>query len=199
MGTNKSTNNAANVAVNNVTNRSEIKEVLVSREKIAEKVRELGQIISKDYEGKELVLIGVLKGAFIFLADLIREITIPVDMDFIAVSSYADGTKSSGVVRLIKDMDVSISDKHVLIVEDIVDTGLTLNHLKNLFSTRGPKSVKICSIFDKPSRRLVDINVDYKGIEIPNEFVIGYGLDFAERYRNLPDLCILDPNVYRHD
>ena len=173
--------------------KTKIKEILVSKEKIAEKVKELGKRISKDYENKELVLIGVLKGSFIFLADLIREITIPVDMDFIAVSSYADGTKTSGVVRLIKDMDISISEKHVLIVEDIVDTGLTLNHLKNLFNTRNPKSVKICAIFDKPSRRLEQVNIDYKGIEIPNEFVIGYGLDYTGRYRNLPDLCVLDP------
>jgi len=180
--------------------KMEIKEVLVSKEQIAKKVKELGQKISKDYENEELVLIGVLKGAFIFLADLIREITIPVDMDFIAVSSYADGTKTSGVVRLIKDMDISISGKHVLIVEDIVDTGLTLNHLKKLFSTRSPKSVRICAIFDKPSRRLEQINIDYKGIEIPNEFVIGYGLDYAGRFRNLPDLCILDPgNIPRTD
>jgi len=171
---------------------SQIGEILVTREQIAQRVKELGQKISEDYKGKELVLIGVLKGAFIFLADLIREITIPVDMDFIAVSSYADGTKTSGVVRIIKDMDISISVKHVLIVEDIVDTGLTLNHLKELFSTRNPKSLKICAIFDKPSRRLVPIEIDYKGIEIPNKFVIGYGLDYAGKYRNLPDLCVLN-------
>lgn len=176
------------------TEKAEIKEILVSKEQIAKKVKELGLKISEDYKDEELVLIGVLKGSFVFLADLIREIMIPVDMDFIAVSSYADGTKTSGVVRLIKDMDISISGKHVLIIEDIVDTGLTLNHLKNLFSTRNPKSVKICAIFDKPSRRQVEINIDYKGIEIPNEFVIGYGLDYAGKYRNLPDLCILDPN-----
>ena len=172
--------------------KAQIGEVLVTREQIAHRVKELGQKISEDYKGKELVLIGVLKGAFIFLADLIREITIPVDMDFIAVSSYADGTKTSGVVRLIKDMDISISGKHVLIIEDIVDTGLTLNHLKELFSTRNPESLKICAIFDKPSRRLVPIEIDYKGIEIPNKFVIGYGLDYAGRYRNLPDLCVLN-------
>ncbi|NMB97715.1 MAG: hypoxanthine phosphoribosyltransferase [Clostridiaceae bacterium] len=172
--------------------KSQIREVLVTKEQIAQRVKELGQKISEDYKGEELVLIGVLKGAFIFLADLIREITIPVDMDFIAVSSYADGTKTSGVVRLIKDMDISISGKHVLIIEDIVDTGLTLNHLKELFSTRSPKSLKICAIFDKPSRRLIPIDIDYKGIEIPNKFVIGYGLDYAGKYRNLPDLCVLD-------
>lgn len=175
--------------------KEEIKSILVSREQIAEKVKALGKQISKDYENEELILIGVLKGSVVFLADLIREITIPVDMDFIAVSSYADGTKTSGVVRLIKDVDISISGKNVLIVEDIIDTGLTLNHLKDLFSTRNPKSVKVCTIFDKPSRRLenIDIQIDYKGIEIPNEFVIGYGLDYGGKYRNLPDLCILNP------
>jgi hypoxanthine phosphoribosyltransferase len=171
-------------------------EVLISREQIREMVRELGQKISADYEGKELILVGVLKGGFIFLADLMREITIPVEMDLISVSSYGDDTKSSGVVRLIKDIDVSIENKHVLIVEDLVDTGLTLKHLKELFNTRGPKSLKICTAFDKPSRRKVDIGIEYKGIIIPDKFVIGYGLDYAGKYRNLPDLCVLSPKVY---
>lgn len=171
-------------------------EVLVSREKISEMVRELGQKISRDYEGQELILVGVLKGGFIFLADLMREIDIPVEMDLISVSSYGDDTKSSGVVRLIKDIDVSIENKHVLIVEDLVDTGLTLKHLKELFNTRGPKSLKICTAFDKPSRRKVDIDIEYKGIIIPDEFVIGYGLDYAGKYRNLPDLCVLSPEIY---
>jgi len=178
---------------------NEIGKILVPREVIAEKVRELGRRISEDYKDGDLILIGVLKGAFIFLADLMREITINVDMDFISVSSYANDTKSSGIVRIIKDVDINISNKHVLIVEDIVDTGLTLNHLKELFQTRGPKSVKICAIFDKPSRRKVDITVDYKGIEIPNEFVIGYGLDYQGRYRNLPDLCVLNQEIYKKE
>lgn len=178
---------------------NEIGKILVPREVIAEKVRELGRRISEDYKDGDLILIGVLKGAFIFLADLMREITINVDMDFISVSSYANDTKSSGIVRIIKDVDINISNKHVLIVEDIVDTGLTLNHLKDLFQTRGPKSVKICAIFDKPSRRKVDITVDYKGIEIPNEFVIGYGLDYQGRYRNLPDLCVLNQEIYKKE
>lgn len=176
--------------------QGDIEEILVSREVIAQKTKELGAQISKDYEGKELVLIGVLKGGFIFLADLMREITIPVDMDFISVSSYGNSTKTSGVVRIIKDVDINIANKHVLIVEDLVDTGLTLKHLKELFSTRGPLSVKICTALDKPSRRKVDITVEYEGIVIPDKFVIGYGLDYIGKYRNLPDVCTLSPKVY---
>jgi len=173
----------------------DIEKVLVSREVIREKVQELGKRISEDYKGKDLILVGVLKGGFIFLADLMREITIPVDMDLISVTSYGDSTESSGVVRIIKDTDVNIENKHVLIVEDLVDTGLTLNHLKQLFNTRGPKSVKICTAFDKPSRRKVKIDIDYQGIVVPDEFIVGYGLDFAGKYRNLPDVCTLKREV----
>lgn len=169
----------------------DIEEVLVSREQIMEMVKELGARISKDYEGKDLVLVGVLKGGFIFLADLMREITIPCDMDLISVSSYGAATRSSGVVRIIKDIDINITNKHVLIVEDLVDTGLTLRHLKDLFNTRGPKSVKVCTAFDKPSRRKIDIEIEYKGIEVPDRFIVGYGLDYAGKYRNLPDVCVL--------
>lgn len=174
----------------------DIEEVLVSREQISEMVKRLGRRISEDYAGKELVLVGVLKGGFIFLADLMREISIPVDMDFIAVSSYGESTRSSGVVRIIKDIDLDVVGKHVLIVEDLVDTGLTLRHLKDLFNTRGPKSVKICTAFDKPSRRKVEIEVEYNGIEVPDKFIVGYGLDYAGRYRNLPDVCTLREEVY---
>jgi hypoxanthine phosphoribosyltransferase len=170
--------------------------VLISKEEIQEKVKELGRKISADYQGEELVLVGVLKGGFVFLADLMREITIPVDMDLISVSSYGASTKSSGVVRIIKDIDINIAGKHVLIVEDLVDTGLTLRHLKELLSTRGPKSIKICTALDKPSRRKVQIDVDYEGIVIPDEFVVGYGLDYAGKYRNLPDVCTLKPKIY---
>ena len=159
-------------------------------------VKRLGRRLSEDYAGKELVLVGVLKGGFIFLADLMREISIPVDMDFIAVSSYGESTRSSGVVRIIKDIDLDVVGKHVLIVEDLVDTGLTLRHLKDLFNTRGPKSVKICTAFDKPSRRKVEIEVEYNGIEVPDKFIVGYGLDYAGRYRNLPDVCTLKEEVY---
>lgn len=173
-----------------------IEKVLVSREVISEKVKELGVRISKDYKGKDIVLIGVLKGGFVFLADLMRELTIPVEMDFISVTSYGDSTRSSGVVRIIKDVDINITGKHVLIVEDLVDTGLTLKHLKELFNTRGPLSVKICTALDKPTKRKVSIEVEYKGIEIPDEFVIGYGLDYAGKYRNLPDVCTLSQKMY---
>lgn len=174
----------------------DIEEILIGREQIRNRVCELGRIISQDYEGKDLILVGVLKGGFVFLADLMREITIPVDMDLIAVSSYGASTRSSGVVRIIKDIDLNITNKHVLIVEDLVDTGLTLRHLKNLFYTRGPQSVKICTAFDKPSRRKVDIEVEYEGIIVPDKFIVGYGLDYAGKYRNLPDVCILRPEVY---
>lgn len=174
----------------------DIEEILVSREQIKEMTQRLGKQISEDYAGCDLVLVGVLKGGFVFLADLMREITIPVDMDLIAVSSYGASTRSSGVVRIIKDMDLNVSDKHVLIVEDLVDTGLTLKHLKELFNTRGPKSVKICTAFDKPSRRKIDIEVEYNGIEVPDKFIVGYGLDYAGKYRNLPDVCTLKKEIY---
>lgn len=173
-----------------------VERILISKEVLANNVKEMASRISRDYVGKEVLLVGVLKGGFVFLADLAREITIPVELDFISVSSYGDSSKSSGVVRIIKDLDTDITDKHVLIVEDIIDTGLTLNHLVELLTTRGPKSVKICAALDKPSRRKVDLKVDYKGIEIPDEFVIGYGLDYAGRYRNLPDVCVLKKEVY---
>lgn len=169
-----------------------IKKVLVDKETIQKTVKELGKRISTDYEGKELIMVGVLKGGFVFLADLMREITIPVVIEFMSVSSYGNSTKSSGVVKIIKDLDVDISNRHVLIVEDIIDSGLTLNYLKELLLSRNPLSVKLCSALDKPSRRKVNLEIDYRGIEIPDEFVIGYGLDYREKYRNLPEVCVLD-------
>ncbi len=174
----------------------DIEEILVGREQIREMTKNLGKRISEDYTGCDLVLVGVLKGSFIFLADLMREITIPVDMDLIAVSSYGASTRSSGVVRIIKDIDMDVAGKDVLIVEDLVDTGLTLNHLKELFKTRNPRSVKICAAFDKPSRRKVNIEAEYKGIVVPDKFIVGYGLDYAGKYRNLPDVCTLKKEVY---
>ena len=165
--------------------------VLVSKEEIQRKTRELAERISRDYEGEELLLVGVLKGGFVFLADLCREITIPVSIDFISVSSYGNSTVSSGVVRILKDIDYDITGKHILIVEDLIDTGLTLTYLKDLFAAKHCASVKLCTILDKPSRRKVPLEIDYKGIEIPDEFVIGYGLDYAEKYRNLPDVCVM--------
>jgi len=176
----------------------DVERVLVSREQIKEMVKATARKISEDYKGKELIMVGVLKGGFVFLADLMREVTIPLDMDLISVSSYGDATTTSGVVRIIKDVDINVTGKHVLIVEDIIDSGLTLNHLKELFHTRDPLSVKICAAFDKPSRRKVDIKVDYPGIVIPDEFVVGYGLDFKGRYRNLPDVCVLKPEIYKN-
>ncbi len=165
-----------------------IQSVVVSQTTIQKKVRELAKKISEDYNGEELVLIGVLKGGFVFLADLAREITIPVAIDFISVSSYGSSSKSSGVVRILKDIDIDIFNKHLLLVEDLIDTGLTLSHLKELFRTRNPKSIKVCTILDKPSKRLIDLPVEYPGIEIPDKFVVGYGLDYAEKYRNLPEV-----------
>ena len=173
----------------------DIKEVLVSREVLKEKVKELGKRISDDYRGKELVLIGVLKGGVVFLSDLIREITVPLDMDFISVSSYGNSTISSGVVRIIKDIDIDISGKQVLIVEDLVDTGLTLCYLKDLFRRRSPADVKVCSALVKPERRKTEIEIEYRGIDIPDKFVVGYGLDYQGKYRKLPDVCVLNPGL----
>ena len=173
-----------------------IERVLITKEELAKKAKELGARISHDYEGKDLMLVGVLKGGVVFLADLAREITIPTDMDFISVSSYGNSSKSSGVVRIIKDLDTDIAGKDILIVEDIIDTGLTLKHLTELLHTRGPASIKICAALDKPSRRVADITIDYKGIEIPDEYVIGYGLDYAGKYRNIPEVCVLKREVY---
>ncbi|HNZ64104.1 MAG TPA: hypoxanthine phosphoribosyltransferase [Bacillota bacterium] len=170
-----------------------IDHTLVSRDTIRAFVKRLGEEIHRDYEGKELYLICVLKGSFMFMADLIREINLPCQIDFMSVSSYA-GEKSTGVVKINKDLDHSIAGKHVLIVEDIVDTGLTLNHLKSLLSTRNPASIGIVTAFDKPSRRKVDIKVDYIGMEVPNEFIVGYGLDLEGYGRNLPDVVVLSDN-----
>ncbi|OLZ09978.1 hypoxanthine phosphoribosyltransferase [Sulfobacillus thermosulfidooxidans] len=166
-------------------------EVLLSAKDIASRVESLGKRITLDYQNKPLILIGILKGSFIFLADLIRAIDLPVAVDFMALSSYGSSTKSSGVVRIIKDLDHSLEGHHVLVVEDIVDTGLTLNYIYGHVKSRGALSVKICSLLDKPSRRQVAVPLHYKGFEIPDEFVVGYGLDVGERYRNLPDVCKL--------
>lgn len=166
-------------------------EVLVTKEELKEKTAQLGKKITEDYMGKDLVLVGVLKGGFIFLSDLAREIDLDLTVDFISVSSYGDSTQSSGVVRIIKDIDSDITGKHVLLVEDLIDTGLTLKYLKELFNTKGCASVKLAAIMDKPDRRKVDLHVDYVGIEIPDEFVVGYGLDYAGKYRNLPEVYVI--------
>ncbi len=166
--------------------------VLIPREELKAKTEELAKRISEDYEGKDLLLVSVLKGGFIFLADLCRAISIDVSIDFISVSSYGNSTVSSGVVRILKDIDYDITGKHILIVEDLIDTGLTLTYLKDLFAAKHCASVKVCTILDKPSRRKAPLEVDYQGIVIPDKFVIGYGLDYAEKYRNLPDVCVIE-------
>ena len=176
----------------------DVEQILLSEEAITRRVAELGAQISLDYAGKELMLVCILKGANIFMADLVRQITLPLSYDFVAVSSYGADTKSSGVVRILKDLDESVESKHVLIVEDIVDTGLTLRLsylLENLRSRRAA-SVKICTLLDKPSRRRVDVPVDYFGFKVEDRFVIGYGMDYAGKYRNLPYIGILKPEIY---
>ncbi len=157
---------------------------------------ELGAAISWDYEGKKLMILGVLKGSVVFMADLLRHITIPVEMDFMAVSSYGAGVKTTGVVKILKDLDRLIEGYHVLVVEDILDSGMTLSYLTELLRDRGPASVRIATLLDKPERRKVDIAPDYVGFTVPDEFVVGYGLDYAELYRNLPYVGILAPHVY---
>ncbi len=175
---------------------NDVKEVLYSAETLAKRVNELGKQIEVDYAGKDLLVIGVLKGANIFMGDLIRQINLPIQMDFIAASSYGSSTESSGVVKIIKDLDYSIEGKHVLIVEDIIDTGLTLRYLEDNFRSRRPASLEICTLLDKPERRKADIVVKYIGYQIPDEFIVGYGIDYAEKYRNLPYVATLKPEVY---
>lgn len=175
---------------------NDVKEILYSAETLAKRVNELGKQIEADYAGKELLVIGVLKGANIFMGDLIRQVNLPLQMDFIAASSYGTSTESSGVVKIIKDLDYSIEGKHVLIVEDIIDTGLTLRYLEDNFRSRRPASLEICTLLDKPERRKVEIDVKYVGYQIPDEFIVGYGIDYAERYRNLPFVATLKREVY---
>lgn len=165
---------------------------LISREQIAEKVRELGKAITDDFAGEPVILVGILKGATIFLADLAREISLDATFDFIAVSSYGKEKQHSGQVQLIKDLDESIEGKNVILVEDILDTGITMTYLQSMLMTRCPKTLKLAILLDKKERRLQPVHADYIGFVIPDEFVVGYGLDFAERYRNLPEVCILE-------
>ncbi len=176
--------------------RNDIQKILISEEQLAAKVAELGAAISRDYEGKKLMILGVLKGSVVFMADLLRHITIPVEMDFMAVSSYGAGVKTTGVVKILKDLDRLIEGYHVLVVEDILDSGMTLSYLTELLRDRGPASIRIATLLDKPERRKVDIAPDYVGFTVPDEFVVGYGLDYAELYRNLPYVGILAPHVY---
>lgn len=163
-----------------------IKDILFDPHTLAEKVQQLGARIAHDHQGQELLVIGILKGANVFMADLIRAIDLPMQIDFMAVSSYGHSTQSSGVVKINKDLDTDINNRHVLIVEDIIDSGLTLKYLTENLQTRHPKSLKICTLLDKPERRKADIQIDYTGFEIPDIFIVGYGIDYAEHYRNLP-------------
>ena len=176
--------------------KEDIKEILISESEIADIITKLGAQISKDYAGKNLLLVSVLKGSVVFMADLMRSIMIPCQMDFLSVSSYGGGTKTSGVVKIQKDLDTNLEGYDLLIVEDILDTGMTLSYIIDMLKTRNPASVKICAFLDKPERRVADIKADYTGTSVPDEFVVGYGLDFAEKYRNLPYLGVLKPSVY---
>ena len=177
--------------------KSDVGDILISKQDLSTKLKEIGEKISKDYEGKDLLLIGVLKGSFIFLADLMRNIDIPVEVDFMAVSSYGSSTKSSGVVKILKDLDATIEGKDVLVVEDIIDTGLTLSYLMSNLKTRGAKTVEVCTLLDKPERRKADVPLKYKGFDIPDEFIVGYGLDYAQKYRNLDQIYILKEEAYK--
>ena len=171
-------------------------EVLYTEKEIHEKIAELSRRIETDYAGEKVLLVGVLRGAVMVMADLARELTIPIEMDWMAVSSYGSGTQSSGVVRILKDLDTDLHDRHVLIVEDIIDSGLTLSWLRANLESRGAASVEICALLRKPDAAKVEVDVKYAGFEIPNAFVVGYGLDFAEKYRNLRGIAVLAPHVY---
>ena len=172
-----------------------VSEVLIEKDVLQRRIGELGAEISADYAGRDLLLVGVLKGAVFFLADLMRRLTVPCEIDFMAISSYGASTDSSGVVRILKDLDINIEGRDVLVVEDIIDSGLTLSYLVRNLEARAPASLEVCALLTKPERREIDVPVRYTGFEIPNRFVIGYGLDFAERYRNLPYVGVLDESL----
>lgn len=174
----------------------DVERVLVSESELEKRVGELAEEISRDYEGKEILVVTLLKGGVMFSVDLMRKLTVPVEIDFMSVSSYGSSTTTSGEVKLDKDLSAPITGKHVLLVEDIIDSGLTLNRVKNMLAEREPASLKICTILDKPSRRKTHVDVDYTGFEIPDEFVVGYGLDYAQKHRNLPYVGVLKRSVY---
>lgn len=176
----------------------DIKKVLLTEEQILNKVKEIASEISKDYEGKDLLIVGILKGSVLFASDIIKNITIPCQIDFMAVSSYGNSSETSGIVRILKDLDHSIEGKDILIVEDIIDSGVTLDYLLKYLKARKANSIEILTLLTKPSRRKVDISVKYCGFEVPDEFLVGYGLDFAEKYRNLPYIGILKEEVYKN-
>jgi hypoxanthine phosphoribosyltransferase len=176
-----------------------VTEILIDEETLQRRIAELGEEISADYAGRDLLLVGVLKGAVFFMSDLMRRLTIPCEIDFMAISSYGAATDSSGVVRILKDLDINIERREVLVVEDIIDSGLTLSYLMRNLEAREPASLEICALMTKPERREIEVPVRYVGFEIPNRFVIGYGLDFGERYRNLPYVGVLDPALILPD
>lgn len=172
-------------------------DILFSEEEVQSKVRELAAQISLDYKGEDLLVVGILKGAFVFMADLIRHLDLNVQLDFMDVSSYGAGDRSSGEVRIMKDLEQPIENQNILIVEDIIDSGLTLKYIIEILGRRKPKSLKVCTFLDKPSRRKVQMSPDYNGFSIPDKFIVGYGLDYAEKYRNLPAICVLKPEIYQ--
>lgn len=175
---------------------NDIQEILLSKEQIHQKVEELGAQISKDYEGKSLLMVSILKGSVVFMADLMRAIKIPARIDFMSVSSYGAGVKTSGVVKIIKDLDMPIEGYDLMLVEDILDSGLTLSYIIEMLESRNPRSIKICTLLDKPDRRKVPVKTDYHGFVVPDKFVVGYGLDYDEKYRNLPFIGVLKPEIY---
>ncbi len=178
---------------------NDIEEILVSEERLHQIVTGLGERISQDYKGKRLVLVSVLKGSVVFMADLMRAVRLPCRIDFMSVSSYGAGVKTSGVVKIIKDLDQPIAGCDVLVVEDILDSGMTLSYILELLLKRNPASIRLCTLFDKPERRKVDMTADYVGMSVPDKFIVGYGLDYAERYRNLPYVGVLKPSVYSEE
>lgn len=176
--------------------RNDLSEILIEEKVLLEKVAEMGRRISEDYRGKNLLMVSVLKGSVVFMSDLMRAIDIPARLDFMSVSSYGSGVKTSGVVKIVKDLDIKIEGYDLLIVEDILDSGMTLGYLKEILQSRNPKSIRIATLLDKPERRKVNIEADYTGFVIPDQFVVGYGLDYNEKYRNLPFVGVLKPEIY---
>jgi len=176
--------------------KNSISQIIISSTEINQRVRNIGELISKDYKGKNPLMIGVLKGVLFFMADLLRAITIPVEVDFIAISNYSSESRDTGLVRLVKDLDISITERHVLFIEDVIDTGLTLNYLLQNLWARKPTSLEVCCLFNKPKHRIIDIPIKYSGFDLPDRFVVGYGLDHKEQYRNLPFIGLLRPEEF---
>lgn len=174
----------------------DIQEVLFSEEQLAKIVEQIGEQISEDYKGKNLLLVSVLKGSVVFMADLMRAIKVPCEVDFMSVSSYGNGTKTSGIVKITKDLDINLEGYDLLVVEDILDSGMTLSYILEIMQARNPNSIRLCTLFDKPDRRTVNVKADYAGAIVPDAFIVGYGLDYAQKYRNLPFVGVLKPEIY---